>query len=88
MAVLQTQLVGALGGLSSGGAPAGVVGSAGGGVGIDPALLSLAFFHAATVQAIVSGAVSGYLRAGELRAGIPFVLAYGAVALGVWSVIG
>jgi len=91
MAVLQTQLVGALGGLSSGSASAGVaasVGGAGSGVGIDPALLSLAFFHAATVQAVVSGVVSGYLRAGELRAGIPFVLAYGAVALGVWSVIG
>ena len=88
MAVLQTQLVDAIGGIASGGGSASVVGSADGGVGIDPAVLSLAFFHAATVQAVVSGVVSGYLRAGELRAGIPFVLAYGAIALGVWGVIG
>ena len=90
MAVLQTQLVGALGGLSSGSgaASAGLVGGADGGVGIAPATLSLAFFHAATVQAVVSGVVSGYLRSGTFRAGIPFVLAYGAITLGVWSVVG
>ena len=90
MAVLQTQLVDVLGGLSSGSGTtsAGAVGGADEGVGIAPATLSLAFFHAATVQAVVSGVVSGYLRAGTFRAGIPFVLAYGAITLGVWSAVG
>lgn len=90
MAVLRTQLVGALGGLSpgSGATPTGVVGGTDASVGIAPATLTLVFFHAATVQAVVSGVVSGYLRDGTFRAGIPFVLAYGAITLGVWSVIG
>jgi len=91
MAVLQTQFIGVLSGLtgdtqalSAGGSMATESVNA----GVTGGLLSLLFFHAVTIQAVAAGTVSGYVQTGDIRAGIPFVLGYLTLALGVWSVVG
>jgi flagellar protein FlaJ len=58
------------------------------GGGIDVQLLSLLFFHAVTLQAILSGIISGYIRTAKLMAGIKFVVILQTIALAVWLVVG
>ncbi len=51
---------------------------------IDVDLLSLIFFHAVTIQAIVSGILCGYLRDASLMSGVKYVAALLVVTLIVW----
>jgi len=89
MAILKTQFLDVMAGLtqqasSSGGGG----GSSQFGGGIDTQLLSLLFFHAVTLQAILSGIISGYIRTAKLMAGVKFVVILQTIALAVWLVVG
>ncbi|WP_128905187.1 type II secretion system F family protein [Halorubrum amylolyticum] len=93
MAILQTQFIDVMGGLSSqadGGGAAGGAGGAGfgGGGGVDPEVLSLLFFHAVTLQAILSGFISGYIRNADIVSGVKFAVVLMTLALGVWIYVG
>ncbi|QLG62803.1 type II secretion system F family protein [Halorarum salinum] len=90
MAILQTQFIDVMGGLTDQAGDGGGGGAAGGmsfGGGIDPAVLSLLFFHAVTIQAIISGFISGYIRDARIVSGVKFVVVLLTLALGVWVVV-
>ncbi|MGQ3327695.1 type II secretion system F family protein [Halorubrum sp. FL23] len=89
MAILQTQFIDVMGGLSSQ-ADGGSTGGAGfgGGGGVDPGVLSLLFFHAVTLQAILSGFISGYIRNADIVSGVKFAVVLMTLALGVWIYVG
>ncbi len=92
MAILKTQFLDVMSGLtqqasSSGGGSA----SSGGmnfGSGIDTDMLSLLFFHAVTIQAILSGFISGYIRDADIVSGVKFAVLLQTIALLVWMVVG
>ncbi|EMA63149.1 type II secretion system F family protein [Halorubrum lipolyticum] len=92
MAILQTQFIDVMGGLSSqadGGSAGGAGGAGfGGGGGVDPEVLSLLFFHAVTLQAILSGFISGYIRNADIVSGVKFAVVLMTLALGVWIYVG
>lgn len=46
------------------------------------------FFHAVTIQAILSGFISGYIRDADLLSGVKFAVVLATTALGVWMVVG
>jgi flagellar protein FlaJ len=90
MAILKTQFLDVMTGLveegASGGGGAGGA-SAGFGTNLNINLLSLMFFHAVTLQAILSGFISGYMRDAEILSGVKFVVILSTVALAVWAVV-
>jgi len=97
MAILKSQFLDVMSGLTdqagSGGGSAG--GGASGGPGgpsfggsIDTAALNMMFFHAVTIQAIISGAIAGYIRSADLRSGVKFVVILQTIALATWLVVG
>ena len=89
MAILQTQFIDVMGGLTSqadGGSSGGA--GFGGGGGVDPEVLSLLFFHAVTLQAILSGFISGYIRSADIISGVKFAVILMTLALGVWVYVG
>ncbi|AFK18884.1 flagella assembly protein j [Haloferax mediterranei ATCC 33500] len=90
MAILKTQFLDVMAGLSTQASSSGG-GATGGpdfGGAIDPDLLSLLFFHGVTIQAMLSGFISGYIRSADLLAGVKFVVILQTLALGVWTVVG
>ena len=90
MAILQTQFIDVMGDLvsqSDGGGSAGGAGF-GGGSSIDPEVLSMLFFHAVTIQAVLSGFISGYIRDAELISGVKYAVILMTLALGVWIYVG
>ena len=93
MAILQTQFIDVMAGLTDqagngNGSPDGVEGGADFGGGVDASLLSLLFFHAVTIQAILAGLIAGYIRTAKLLAGVKFVVILLTIALAVWVVVG
>jgi flagellar protein FlaJ len=88
MAILKTQFLDVMAGLTEQASGGGGGGSQQFGGGIDVQLLSLLFFHAVTLQAILSGIISGYIRTAKLMAGIKFVVILQTIALAVWLVVG
>jgi archaeal flagellar protein FlaJ len=46
------------------------------------------FFHAVTMQAILSGMISGYMRDGKILSGVKYVVVLVTIALAVWMVVG
>ena len=89
MAILQTQFIDVMAGLTDqAGGGGGAAGGQSFGGGVDASLLSLLFFHAVTIQAILSGFISGYIRSAQLLAGMKFVVILQTVALIVWVVVG
>ncbi|MFC6871916.1 type II secretion system F family protein [Halobellus marinus] len=90
MAILKTQFLDVMAGLASeagsgGGEAAGGL-NFGGGINID--LLSVLFFHAVTLQAALSGFISGYIRNADIVSGVKFVVILQTIALLVWMVVG
>jgi flagellar protein FlaJ len=87
MAILKTQFLDVMAGLTDqaggGGGGAGL-----GGGGVDSQLLSVLFFHAVVLQAILSGVISGYIRTARLLSGVKFVVILQTIALVVWLVVG
>ncbi len=52
---------------------------------IDTELLGMMFFHAVTMQGIISGFVAGYIRDADLLSGVKFAVALPTVALVAFS---
>jgi flagellar protein FlaJ len=69
---------------ASGGGGAGG-GSFGGNVDTD--LLTLLFFHAVTLQALISGFIAGYIRDVSIQAGVKFAVVLPTFALIVFMLI-
>ncbi len=93
MAILQTQFIDVMGGLAAeadGGSAEAVGGGAGPdfGGGVDPDVLSMLFFHAVTIQAALSGFISGYIRNANVLSGVKFAVVLMTLALGVWIFVG
>jgi len=90
MAILQTQFLDVMAGLtdSAGGGGGGAGSPAALGASVDTQLMSMLFFHAVTMQAILSGLISGYIRDAELLSGGKFVVVLVTIALAVWAVVG
>ena len=89
MAILKTQFLDVMAGLTQqASGSGGGSGSSQFGGGIDTQLLSLLFFHAVTLQAVLSGIISGYIRTAKLTSGIKFVVILQTIALAVWLVVG
>ena len=92
MALLKTQFLDVMAGLANtgggggGGAAAGSGQSFGGGV--DTELLSLLFFHAVTLQAIMSSFIGGYIRNVDLISGVKFAVILPTFALITWIAVG
>lgn len=89
MAILQVQFLEVLGGMvetppDEGAADAGMEF----GAGVDVNLLSMMFFHAVTMQAILSGLICGYIRDASMLSGVKYVIVLVTVALGVWTMVG
>ncbi|MFP4626132.1 MAG: type II secretion system F family protein [Natronomonas sp.] len=57
------------------------------GATMDLGLLSLLFFHAVTIQAVLSGLVCGYIRNANLVSGVKYVVVLLIAALAVWLVV-
>ncbi|MFB6135600.1 MAG: type II secretion system F family protein [Halobacteriaceae archaeon] len=91
MAILKTQFLDVMAGLAgqssgSSGGGGGVGASLSG--GIDTGLLSLLFFHAVTIQAVLSGLIAGYIRDADVLSGVKFIVVLATIALGTWVVVG
>ncbi|MFB6125907.1 MAG: type II secretion system F family protein [Halolamina sp.] len=90
MAILKTQFLDVMAGLTDQAGGGGGGGGAGGmsfGGGVQVDLLSLLFFHAVTLQAMLSGFISGYIRSADIVAGVKYVVVLQTVALAVWVVV-
>ena len=91
MAILKTQFLDVMAGLASQASGGGDSLSGQGlnfGGGIDTDLLSVLFFHAVTLQAALSGFISGYIRNADIVSGVTFVVVLQTIALAVWMVVG
>jgi flagellar protein FlaJ len=92
MAILKTQFLEVMAGLSSsasgGGGGAGGSSAASFGANIDVDRLSLLFFHAVTIQAIISGFIAGYIRDASLLSGVKFTVVLSTIALLTWVFVG
>ncbi|WP_267643106.1 type II secretion system F family protein [Haloarchaeobius amylolyticus] len=91
MAILKTQFLDVLTGLTDassggGGGAAGAGGPSFGG-NVNTNLLSLLFFHAVTMQALLSGLIAGYIRDADILSGLKFVLILMTIALVVWAAV-
>ncbi|MFW5937462.1 MAG: type II secretion system F family protein, partial [Halanaeroarchaeum sp.] len=89
MAILKTQFLDTMAGLdgSSGSGSGGAPGGMSFGASIDTDLLSLLFLHAVTLQALLSGFISGYIRDAKIISGVKFVVVLQTLALAVWVVV-
>jgi flagellar protein FlaJ len=90
MAILKTQFLDVMAGLTEQASGGGGQSSGGMSFGgnIDTKQLSLLFFHAVTLQAILSGFISGYIRNADLLSGVKFVVILQTISLLVWMVVG
>jgi flagellar protein FlaJ len=90
MAILKTQFLDVMAGLTEQSTQASSSGSGAAsdsmsfGNSIDTNELSLLFFHAVTIQAFLSGMISGYIRNANLLSGVKYVAILQTVALFVW----
>ncbi|GAA0195094.1 type II secretion system F family protein [Halobaculum roseum] len=97
MAILKLRFLDVLAGLTAqagGGGGGGAASGGGGGLGsggfggnVDVDRLSVLFFHAVTIQAVLSGVIAGYIRSADIVSGMKFVIVLLTVALGVWVVV-
>ncbi|WP_266077455.1 type II secretion system F family protein [Haladaptatus caseinilyticus] len=87
MAILKTQFIDVMAGLagqaSNKDSPQGMsFGSS-----IDTTMLSMLFFHAVTIQAILSGFIAGYIRDADLLSGVKFAVVLPTIALVTFTFI-
>jgi flagellar protein FlaJ len=88
MALLRVQFIEVIGGLSlSGGSGAPGGAGLGGGGSIDPELMSMLFFHAVTLQAIISSFIAGYIRNVQLISGVKYAVTLATISLVVWIAV-
>ncbi|MDF9746368.1 type II secretion system F family protein [Natrinema salsiterrestre] len=94
IAILKTQFIDTMAGLEtadSGGGGGGGGGGAAQGANfsenINVDMLSVLFFHAVTLQAIISGFICGYIRDADLLSGLKYAIGLSAVALIGWTLV-
>jgi len=92
IAILQTQFIGTMAGLDTGGdanvdAGGADLADADLSQNIDINELSLLFFHAVTLQAIISGFISGYMRDADILSGLKYVIILSTIALVAWTLV-
>ncbi len=91
MALLKLQFLNVMAGLAdqAAGASSGSSQSPTGGFGggLDTGMLSMLFFHAVTLQAIISSFIAGYIRNVELISGVKYAVALSTVALLTWIAV-
>ena len=85
MAILKVKFLDVMAGLASQASSGGGGGSFGGNVDTD--LLTLLFFHAVTLQALISGFIAGYIRDVSIQAGVKFAVVLPTFALLVFMFI-
>jgi flagellar protein FlaJ len=90
MAILKSQFLDVMTGLTDQSASDGGASGGGGSLGgsVDAAALNMMFFHAVTIQAIISGTVAGYIRNADIKSGMKFVVVLQTLALATWIVVG
>ena len=90
MALLKTQFLDVMAGLSESAASAGGSGATGQSFGgnVDTDLLSLLFFHAVTLQALLSSFIAGYIRDVNIISGVKFAVILPTIALITWIAVG
>ena len=54
---------------------------------LDPEFLSMLFFHAVTLQAIISSFIAGYIRNVELMSGVKYAVSLSTIALITWVAV-
>ncbi len=88
MALLRVQFIDVIGGLElSGGSSTPGGGGLGGGGSLDPQLMSMLFFHAVTLQAIISSFIAGYIRNVQLISGVKYAVVLATISLVVWIAV-
>jgi flagellar protein FlaJ len=88
MAILKVKFLDVMAGLASPAANAGdAPQSMQFGTSIDTKLLSALFFHAVTMQAILSGFIAGYIRDADLLSGVKFAVVLPTFALVTFAFI-
>jgi flagellar protein FlaJ len=88
MGLLKIQFLDTMSGLtaaSSGGGGGGSETEFGG--GLDPQFLSMLFFHAVTLQAIISSFIAGYIRNVEILSGVKYAVVLSTIALVAWVIV-
>ncbi|QLD85127.1 type II secretion system F family protein [Natronomonas halophila] len=91
MALLKVEFLDTMAGLTEqasgggGGGGGGGAGEFGGGLDIDK--LTMLFFHAVTLQGIISGLIAGYIRDVSIMAGLKFVVVLPTLALLVFMMV-
>ncbi|GGM65601.1 flagellar protein FlaJ [Halarchaeum rubridurum] len=91
MAILKVKFLDVMAGLATQ-ASGGASSSAGGGnmsfgASIDIQMMNMMFFHAVTIQGILSGFIAGYIRDADLLSGVKFAIVLPTVALLVFAFI-
>jgi flagellar protein FlaJ len=90
MAILKIKFLDVMAGLASQASSGGGGGAGGGGQfggNVDTDLLTLLFFHAVTLQAVISGFIAGYIRDVSIMAGVKFAVVLPTFALLVFLFI-
>ncbi len=92
MALLKLQFLDVMSGLANQASSAETSSAAAGsatdfGGGVDTNMLSMLFFHAVTLQAIISSFIAGYIRNVELISGVKYAVALSTIALITWIAV-
>ena len=94
IAILKTQFIDTMAGLESTGGDTDGGGGGGGELAqadlsdnIQVDMLSVLFFHAVTMQAIISGFICGYIRDADLLSGLKYAVILATVALVGWTLV-
>jgi flagellar protein FlaJ len=92
MALLKAQFLGEIGALASASASSsgggGAAPTSGFGQSLDVDMLSMLFFHAVVLQALLSSFIAGYIRSVNVLSGVKFAVILSTIALVVWMAIG
>ena len=86
MALLKIQFLDTMSGLTAAAEDGGGQSAEFGG-GLDPDFLSMLFFHAVTLQAIISSFIAGYIRNVELLSGVKYAVVLSTIALITWVIV-
>ncbi|RKD97853.1 type II secretion system F family protein [Halopiger aswanensis] len=94
IAILKTQFIDTMAGLNPGSSGGGSGGGAGGDLAqadlssnVDVDMLSVLFFHAVTMQAIISGFICGYIRDADILSGLKYAVILATIALVGWMLV-
>jgi len=88
MGLLKVQFLDTMAALGSTGSESGGEAASGQfGADLDTGYLSMVFFHAVTIQAIVSSFIAGYIRSVDLMAGLKYAVVLATITLIVWTVV-